>query len=142
MWVPLSHEIKCMKNFQRYKLLTWKVSTNMHVWPWLYVYQTSTWVDYVTVSLFQKVFLIQAKWVLSIPCIAIVLHSNTCNTISYISYIQSQYLSVNKHIKFISTDAITRNFSCTDVNNNNLQLSLGYWSWAKCCIILLTNMKG
>ena len=50
-----------------------------------------------------------------------------------------QYLSVNKHIKFISTDSITHNFSCTDVNNN---LQLSYLSWAKCCITLLTNMKG
>ena len=48
-------------------------------------------------------------------------------------------LSVNKHIKFISTDSITRNFSCTDVNNN---LQLSYSSWVKCRITLLTNMKG
>ena len=50
-----------------------------------------------------------------------------------------QYLSVNKHIKFISTDSITRNFSCTSMNNN---LKLSYLSWAKCCRTLLTNMKG
>ena len=75
----------------------------------------------------------------SVASVNSVSHSYACNTFSYISYIWLQYLSINKHIKLISTDSITHNFSFTDVNNN---LQLSYSSWDKCHTTLLTNMKG
>ena len=77
---------------------------------------------------------------LTIPCtIAIVSHSYTCNTISYITYIWLEYYPSIDTLS-LSAYLITRNFSCTDVNNN---LQLSYLSWAKCCTTLLTDiMKG
>ena len=46
------------------------------------------------------------------------------------------YPSINTFYNYISADSITRNFSCTDVNNN-LQTS-----YSSCCITLLITMKG